>query len=449
MGVLGVLFLTLSAATPASSIFVIVPDILAQAGTGALVAMAGAAAIAACVSVIYAELCSAFPFSGGEYAIVGRVLGPLAGFVVLALNLLNTILGGAVLALGVSGYLAATIPGMPAVPTAVAVFAGATALGVLNIRTNALVTGLFVAVEIAALAVLAWLGFAHVARDPADLFAHPLVMAGAGRLAPAPAVSVGMAIAVAIFAYDGYGSAVYFGEEMRRARARIAGAILIACAVIAAAEFLPLLGVLAGAPDLAALLGSSSPLIGFVRGAAGSPVAEAMAVGVALAIVNAVIAIVLLSARQLYSTGRDATWPGPLNRALTRIHPRFRSPWVATLAAGAIGAGLCFVDLKLLLIATGTGITLVYAILCLALLAGRRTGVTAGSFYRQPWAPLVAALTLVALAGVVWADWADPSEGRPGLFVSVAIAAVAALYYGIVLRRRGGWTLVGPDDPDG
>ena len=97
MKVLGALILTLSAATPASSVFVIVPDVLSQAGTGALIAMGLAALIAVCVAQVYAELGSAFPLAGGEYAMVGRTLGPWAGFAVLGLNLANSLLATAVL----------------------------------------------------------------------------------------------------------------------------------------------------------------------------------------------------------------------------------------------------------------------------------------------------------------------------------------------------------------
>ena len=82
----------------------------------------------------------------------------------LGLNLVNSLLATAVLALGVSEYLGAVIPGLQPIPTALVTVWGATLLGVLNIRTNALVTGAFVAVEIAALALLAVLGFLHPAR---------------------------------------------------------------------------------------------------------------------------------------------------------------------------------------------------------------------------------------------------------------------------------------------
>jgi len=445
MRMLGVLFLTLSAATPASSIFVIVPDVVSQAGTGALISMLLAAAIALGVGQVYAELSSAFPLAGGEYAIVGRVMGPLAGFVVLALNLANSLLATAVLALGVSDYLGAVLPGLSPLPVALAVVIGSTLLGVLNIRTNALVTGAFVAVEIIALVVLTALGLLHPARGLGDVLAHPVALGG-GALHPASIPAIGLAVAVAIFAYDGYGSAVYFGEEMQGAPRRIGRTILWALAIIVAAEVIPLTAVMTGAPDLKAFLGSKAVFSGFVAAAGGPALSKLMGAGVALAIINAVIAMVLLCARQLYATGRDGIWPGRLNGALTALHPRFRSPWGATLAAGTVAAALCLIDLKLLLIVTGTGVAVIYAILCAALIVGRRTGVTAGAPHRAPFGPLIAGLSVIALLGVLWADWLDPEEGRLGLLAALATGLAGGLYYRLVVRRKAGFALRAPPD---
>ena len=445
MALIGALLLTLSASTPASSVFVIVPDVLTQTGTGAAISMGIAALIAVCVAQVYAELASAFPMAGGEYAMTGRTLGPAAGFVVLGLNLTNSLLATAVLALGVSDYLGAVIPGLQPIPTALVVIGGSTLLGVLNIRTNALVTGAFVAVELIALGVLAWLGFAHPARSLGAVISHPLALSAAGALHPASGAAIGLAVAVAVFAYDGYGSTVYFGEEMHGARRRIGRTIMLALAVTVLAELIPLLAVLTGAPDLKALLGAKAIFSDFVAHAGGGVVGRLMGAGVGLAIVNAVIALVLLTARQLYSTGRDETWGASLSALLTRCHPTLHSPWVATLVTGALASGLCFVSLKLLLIVTGTGVAIIYAILCAAVIAGRRSGATAGGHFRMPLYPLAPALALVALAGVLWSDWIDPAEGRPGLMAALATAGLAALYYLIVLRRRGGWRLTAPE----
>src|SRR5277367_2401576 len=67
MGVRGILLLTLSATAPACSLFVLVPGVIQQAGTGAFLAMVVAGLIALVMGFVYAELSSAFPLAGGEY----------------------------------------------------------------------------------------------------------------------------------------------------------------------------------------------------------------------------------------------------------------------------------------------------------------------------------------------------------------------------------------------
>jgi amino acid transporter len=442
MGLFGVLFLALSAETPASSVFVIVPDVLSQAGTGALLSMAAAALIAVCMAGIYGELGSAFPLAGGEYAIVGRTLGPLPGFVVMGLNLVNSLLGVAVLSLGICDYVSVAIPGLQPLPVALAVITGATLLGVLNIRTNALVTGAFLMVEIMALLILAWLGWRHPMRSPVELLVHPQVLSH-GALTAAPMAALGLAVAVATFAYDGYGGAVYFAEEMQDAPRRIGKTVVIALLVTVVAEIIPLTAVLTGAPDLAVLLGAKSVFMDFIQSAGGKTLAVVLGLAIALAIVNAVIAVVLLSARQLYALGRDETWPAPLNSLLVRVHPRLGSPWAATLVTGVLAATLCLIPMKLLLVATGTSVAMVYAFLCLSQIAGRRTGSTGHGIFRLFGYPATPLIALAALIAVLWSDWIDPTEGRPGLLAAFAVAVAAGGYYLIALRRRG-WVLRGP-----
>jgi hypothetical protein len=58
--------------------------------------------------------------------------------------------------------------------------------------------------------------------------------------------------------------------------------------------------------------------------------------------------------------------------------------------------------------------------------------------------PLAPLLTLAASAFVIWASWLDAEEGRPALIATAAQLVLALAYYGLVLRRRGGWTVVVP-----
>jgi len=66
MKMIGCLLITLSSVTPASSIFIIVPGVVEQAGSGALISFAAAAFVSLLTAYVYAELASAFPLTGGN-----------------------------------------------------------------------------------------------------------------------------------------------------------------------------------------------------------------------------------------------------------------------------------------------------------------------------------------------------------------------------------------------
>jgi len=448
MKVTGALLLTVSAVTPAASVYVIIPGIIQQAGTGAILSLAAAALIGLGMAFIYAELASAHPIAGGEYTLFGRTLGPLVGFAYMGMNAISCGFAPAVLALGAGNYLRAVWPDLPVTTVALGIVGFATVLGILNIRTNAVVTGLFLGVELVALVVLAALGFAHPSRSPLALVLHPVALAG-GALAPASLGAIGLAMTVAIFAYNGFGAAVYFSEEMVGAPSRVARTIVFALLITVAFEFIPTFAVLMGAPDLKALIASSNPFTDFVTLRAGRAISIAISLGVALATVNALIAIVLVFARFFYSTGRDRAWPGPVNAALTRLHPRFHSPWLANLVAGGIAAVGCFLPFHFLLVLNGTGVVVTYALLCVGVVAGRRNGSTRHGLYRMPFYPLAPVLGLAALAYVLYANWIDPDVGRPSLIATIVMAALALAYCLAMRRRRGpAWAVTGPAEEE-
>jgi amino acid transporter len=443
LGLLGVLFLTLSVTTPASSVFVILPGMLQVAGTGALWSMLIAGVVCVATALIYAELSSAWPVAGGEYVAVAHTLGPAAGFVMLGVNLVNNLLFVPVVALGVSAVLGAVLPGLPAVPVAIAVVLLSALVAVLDIRLNALVTGVFLALEVLALVAVAALGYAEPVRGLGSLLLDPVAIGEAG-LVPVTAAGVGLATTIAIFALNGYGSAVYFGEEMHEAPNRIARAILLALVLTLLLEAVPLVAALVGAPDLLALLASDDPFGSLVAARGGSALADWVAVGVVIAIVNSVIAWIVACARFLYSSARDRCWGRPVDAWLAAVHPRFGSPWLGTLIVGAAGVACCFLPLRFLLILSGTGLLAIYAGIALATIAGRRSGRSAHAPYRMPLYPLAPALTLLAIGYVAWESWWDLDEGRPALLATAAQIVAAYAYYRLVLRRRGEWTVRSP-----
>ena len=443
MRVMGTLLLTLSAVTPASSVFVIVPGVITQAGSGAFLSMAAAAILAIPIAYVYSELASAFPIAGGEYSMVGRSVGAAAGFATFGLTITSNMLAPAVLALGASTYLAVVVPDLNPIVVGMTIIAATTVLGILHIRTNAWVTGVFLLLELLALAVLAVLGFLDVKRSLWEIITHPVVVSQSA-LHPTPLAAIGVATSVSIFAYNGYGAAVYFAEEMHEAPRLIARTILWALVITVVTELVPLTAVLMGAPNLQALLGSTSPFSDFITAVGGYALSVAIGLSVALAILNAVLATLLQNARFFYSTGRDGTWHPRINDAFLVTHDRFNSPWIATLAAGISSMAMCLLGLQWLLVITGTGIALIYAAVCIAAIAGRTTGTTKHAVYRMPFYPFWPVLGLLALAYVFYTSAIDPDIGRPSLLINSVVMVVALAYYGLRVRRKGNFAFRDP-----
>lgn len=447
MKLFGAILITLSSLTPASSIFIIAPDIVKQAGTGAFLCLLIGGFVSLLTALVYAELSSAFPLTGGEYSIVGRVLGPLPGFIVLGVNLIVLILAMAVIALGIGEYISVIIPDVPTITAGVVTVIFTTLCAVLNIRTNALITGAFLLVELLALVVLAWLGFGDIQRPFWETFTQPVALSDSGLLQPLTLGMIGMATSIAIFVFNGYGNAVYLGEETKDAHKLIARAIIWSLVIGALAEIIPITAVLLGTPDLTQALSNTPQMLSnFIELRGGTELNKIISLGIALAIINANIAFVVLVARLLYSTGRDQVWTHKINFGLTRLHPRFQSPWIATLACGVLCVGACFIDFHLLTVMTGTGLVVIYGMLCVAVIQGRRNGTTAHAHYRMPFFPLPPIIALCVLAYVVYGNFMDAEVGHPSLIATGGMILASVLYYFLVLKRRGTWVLRNPEE---
>jgi amino acid transporter len=438
----GALMITLSALSPSIGVFVAGSDVIHEAGTGAVICFIAAAVLGVAIACVYAELSSAFPESGGEYTMAGRTLSPGFGFAALGLNLANFPVAQAVSALGVAAYLRVALPAVPLVPAAVVLILVVNVIAILNIRVNAWITGVFLSLEAASLGLVAWLGATHLRRPLLDVM-HPVMLSG-GHLVPVGLGVLGTAAAGAIFAFDGYGSVVYIGEEIHEAPHRVAQVVFWALGLGAVLMLIPVLTAMAAAPDLARFFAAETPLAAFVRDVGGHGVADAMSLAVALAIFNAMICIALLGARLAYASGRDGVWPRMVSQDLAKVHPRFGSPWVATLVMGAAGVGFALLPMDLLVTFLGSGVAFTYALLSLGVLRGRRTGASGHAPFRMPLYPVAPVFALIVLAGVMVTALMDPVSGRPGLLANAALMLAVVLYWHFGLKPRGGWEHKGP-----
>lgn len=442
IGTLGNIFLTLSGATPASSVFIIVPVAIIGVGTGSFLAFVIAGIIGIFMAFCWAELGAAFPISGGDYAIVwhsykGRtswLAGPVS-FITFLLYLSFIAFIPAVIALGTGTYLSVVLNFDPKIVGAVCMLVAA-AIAILNIKLNTYITGIFLGIELAALAVICVLGFSHATHWGSLI--HPVVGATHGGTTHVAFSATLAMTAVAVFAYNGYANAINFSEETVGPRRNVARAILISLAVVVLAELIPLVAMIVGSPSLHALTTANVPTAYFIDATSNSTVNTVVSLGVVVAILNAVIAIILSYARIIYSSARDHAWPGPVNGWFTKIPDKLGSPAIPTAVIGIVGAILCLtVSETTLTNLTGASLVVDYALVAIAALVARITGATRNSPYKMPLWPLWPILALIAL-GYIFTQ-----QTKLLLTVTLITMAIGLVYWLVFIRPQGdkAWNL--------
>ncbi|MFE2629171.1 APC family permease [Streptomyces sp. NPDC059374] len=437
IGVVGGTLLTLSCVTPASTLFVVVPDLFGSLGTATALTIAVGSLLCVAVAFCYSELGTLIPSAGGEYAMVSTLAGRLAGWLVFVLSLLVVMVVPPVIAMGTADYLAPIAHLDPAL-TGAGVMLLATLAGLLDLRANAWITGVFLVLEVIAAAVVAVLGFAHAERGPASLAS--LEVAGAdGRTDTVTALLVVSGLAIALFITQGFSTAVYLSEELENPRRNVARTVLATLAISTVIILVPVVAITLGASDVAEL--TDGDLSVMVTAWSNSAVGTFVSLCVALAIINAGIVMVIQNSRVLFASARDKAWPRPVNEGLARLG-RFGSPWVATLAVGVPGAALCFVNLDTLYGVTGVSVTGMYLLVAVAALLARRGHHRHTSAWRMPLWPAVPVVLIVVLGYILTQQ--EPVH----LAWTGGITAVATLYWALYLRprRTTRWLVTLPDD---
>jgi amino acid transporter len=445
--VAGNMTITLSVIGPAASVFAIGSVALGQQGSGAFLAFLIAALISGCLAVAWAELGALYPTAGGLYGIVARVLGRRAGFLALALQVALFVIVPSAFALAAGQYLAALWPAINPRAAALVLLAAAMALTVAGIRFNAAVTAALLALELTIILVVSVLGLAHAHWSLAGTLWDPHVYAADGSTAPATLRTLLAGVVLGLGAYAGYGSAVIFSEETQGPRRGIARVMLGALGVAVVAELLAIAAALLGAPSQAQLTTAPVPMSYLVRALGGDRLVTIITLALVATFFNILLAVLLEYARILYSSGRDRTWPAPLSRALASVHPKTRTPVVATLAIGVAALTLTAVsDYAAAVTFASLTVVVTFALIALSALATRLRQPGLARPYRMPLWPLP---PLVALAGVTATVLLQTSRD---LAIVAGILAVGVLYDAVYLRPRRDthWILLDPPvgEPD-
>jgi APA family basic amino acid/polyamine antiporter len=363
--------------------------------------------------------------TGGIYAYVEVAFGPLVGFLTGILVWLSCVLAAASVASALATTLTLAVPalGWP-VFKAIGLGLVFATFALINIRGVAIGARLVEVVTVAKLLPLIALTAAGLLWVRPDHLA--IEWASPDR--------VGTASVALIFAFFGIEVALAPSGEIRDPARTVPRAVFMALGLT---TLIYLLLQLVAHAVLGPALGSftDAPLAEVASRIFGPAGRLLVLAGGSLSMLGFLSGDTLCSPRSLYAFARDGLLPAPL----ARLHPRFRTPFIAiivhTAAAWALAASGSFGALILL---SNTALLVGYLLCCMAAIELRRRNVqTGGRPFQLPGGPLVPALACLVVL------WLLSHASAQEFEVTAVAVAVAALLYAW-RRKRGLAPLVQP-----
>ncbi|MHB8590456.1 MAG: amino acid permease [Vulcanimicrobiaceae bacterium] len=381
-----------------------IPLVLAQlAGPLALVGWIAGAVVALCDGLVWAELGSRYPGSGGTYVYLREVFGNATWGRLLAFlfNWQFLLYAPFLLASGYigfanyAGYFFPALAASPALHVAAAVGIGLLTIALLYRRIDA-VASLSVALAVAAILTLLLViaaSLPHANFHRALTLAAPVTF-GWGFLA-----GLGGALYITLYDYVGYSAAATLGDEVRAPSRTIPLATILSILIVAALYIALQVGVLGIVPwqELVGRNGAAPPpsaqyvAATVVQRTWGVWAAGAVTILILVTAFASLFGNLLGFSRIPYAAARD----GAFLPIFARLHPEKQFPHVSLLAIGAISLCACFFSLEQVIAILTTGSVLIQNVAQIAALFALRLRGTRAPF-RMWLFPLPA---LVALVG--------------------------------------------------
>jgi APA family basic amino acid/polyamine antiporter len=386
--------------------FITLPLVVAALhGSVSAVAWVLGALIALCDGLVWAELASRYPRSGGTYTYLREAFGPRGPGRFVAFLFVWQFLFWAPLILasgyiGFAQYAAYLVPALAApIPThLVAVGVGIVTLAALyraipQIARAALVLG---AVALVTLLVVAFAGLTHPYAPLAQTL--PMTLNFSVGI-----VALGSALVITLYDYGGYGDVCALGDEVIAPVRTIPLAVVLSVLFVGVAYVLLNLGVAVAVPAKE-IAGSNAIASLVAERAFGAPFAVAVTVAVLITAFGSTYGLLLGASRIPFAAARDGDFLAPF----ARLHPSGKFPAVSLIAIGLLALPASLLPLDAVINALTAGIVIVQgAGQVVALALARRTG---SAPFRIPFYPLP---PLIALAGWLY------------LFVSTGAVAIA------------------------
>lgn len=298
------------------------------AGSWLLVGLALASVVAYANATSSAQLAALHPEAGGTYVYARHRLGPYWGFLAGWSFVVGKAASLAAMALTFGAYASDDL----ARPLGIAAVAALTAVNYLGVQKTALLTRAIVAVVLAALVLVV----------AAVVLGGDTSVGNLSGEAPEGVWGVLRSGGLLFFAFAGYARLATLGEEVRHPEVTIPRAIPLALGIVVAV-YAVVLGAALLAVGPAVLAGSEAPLADAVGAGELSALAPSVRVGAVVASAGVLLSLLAGISRTALAMARRRELPAVLDA----VHPRFRTPHRAEVAAAVVVcAAVAVVDLR-------------------------------------------------------------------------------------------------------
>ena len=469
-----------------TGIFVLTGRAAAQfAGPGIMISFIITGTLCAFVALCYAELASVLPVSGSAYSYSYASMGEVVAWVMGLLLVLEYGLAASTVAVGWSGYLVSLAkdmhiiipPELTAAPgvlvkddagkviatgimnlPAIVAIAAVVCLLVVGVSESATVNNIVVAIKLTVVIAFIIIGSRYVhpsnwqplipaeipARAPGvpnDIWSQILRALGSvvtGDTSHKYGVGgVIHAAAVIFFAYLGFEAVSTAGAESRNPAKDmpigILGALAI-CTVLYIATSAVLVGIVPYAS-----LDNPAPIATAVNHIGLPWFAVLVKIGAIAGLSSVMLVLLYGQTRIFYTMSRD----GLLPKALSIVHPKFKTPWVNTILVGVAACGAAgFMSLDALADLSNVGSLAAFAIVCITVIYLRISAPDLKRPFRTPLFPFVPIAGAVMCAVLLMSLMASaPTRNFFGIYLVIGVVLYFA--YGMWNSNLGKGLRVG------
>jgi APA family basic amino acid/polyamine antiporter len=414
-----------------AGIFVTTGQVAAKyVGPGIVLSYVLAGIVSGLAALCYAEFASTVPIAGSAYTYSYATLGELIAWIIGWDLILEYAAGAVTVSIGWSSYFADFLKSAFGLTLPKAITASPLAGGVIDLpaacilliitalliggtRESSLVNTVIVAIKLAVIVFFLAIGVGHI--KPANW--HPFLPFGVG--------GIWTAASLVFFAYIGFDMVSTSAEETRNPGRDLPRGIifsLLICTVL----YILVSGTLTGMLPYTKL-GVASPVSNAVIQVGLNWAGVIISLGALCGLTTVLLVLLYGQSRIFFAMSRDGLLPA----FFSRVHPRFRTPYLSTGLVGIVVAVVAaLIPFSVILELVNIGTLAAFILVSIGVLVLRRTQPDLRRAFRVPFVPVIPILSVLASLALI--------VGLPILTIArfVVWLAIGLVVYYLYSRRH-------------